>query len=221
VAFWNCWLNTQIKFQNSRGFSSNTWKGGGCALGQQGNTDIQDSVHSGAPESEHRARIERLFREHHEALMRFLRARFPVQEAREAAQEAFTRLLSVDSGAISYLRTFLFRSATNIAIDRHRRHEAEGRARSELPLVMWSEMADMLSPERRVSSEQTLRELERAIEEMPPKCREAFVMHQIDGMGFPEIAEHMQLGESMVRKYVAKGLLHCRARLEKEPSNAR
>lgn len=190
-------------------------------MGQQGNMDMQDPVHTDAPEGEHRARIERLFREHHESLMRFLRARFPVQDAREAAQEAFTRLLSLDSAAISYLRTFLFRSAANIAIDRHRRDEAEGRVRSELPLLMWSELADVLSPERRVSSEQTLGELQRAIEEMPPKCREAFVMHQIEGIDFPQIAEHMQLGESMVRKYVAKGLLHCRARLEKEPSNAR
>jgi RNA polymerase sigma factor (sigma-70 family) len=174
---------------------------------------MQESAQTNAPASEHRERIERLFREHHEDLIRFLRARFPVQEAREAAQEAFARLLSLDSGAISYLRAFLFKSAANIGVD--------GRTRSELPLLMFSEMADTLSPERRVSSEQALQQLQRAIEEMPSKCQQAFVMHQVEGMDFPEIAAHMQLGESMVRKYVAKGLLHCRARLEREPTHAK
>jgi RNA polymerase sigma factor (sigma-70 family) len=182
---------------------------------------MQESAQTNAPASEHRERIERLFREHHEDLIRFLRARFPVQEAREAAQEAFARLLSLDSGAISYLRAFLFKSAANIAIDGRRRDGVDGRTRSELPLLMFSEMADTLSPERRVSSEQALQQLQRAIEEMPSKCQQAFVMHQVEGMDFPEIAAHMQLGESMVRKYVAKGLLHCRARLEREPTHAK
>jgi RNA polymerase sigma-70 factor (ECF subfamily) len=82
-------------------------------------------------------------------------------------------------------------------------------------------MADVLSPERRVSGEQELQQVQRAIDEMPPKCQQAFIMHQIEGVDFPEIAAQMQLSESMVRKYVSKGLLHCRARLraEKEPSH--
>lgn len=180
---------------------------------------MQDSAQASAPASEHRATVEQAFREHHEDLIRYLKARFPVQEAREAAQEAFSRLLNLELGAITHLRAFLFRSAANIAIDRRRREGVDGRARSELPLLLFSEMADTLSPERRVSSEQALKQLQHAIEEMPPKCQQAFIMHQIEGIDFPEIAAHMQLGESMVRKYVAKGLLHCRARLEKEPAH--
>ena len=68
--------------------------------------------------------VERLFREHNEALIRFLRARVGSHnEAREVAQEAYVRLLSLDQpGAVSYLRAFLFKTAANIAIDRGRRH---------------------------------------------------------------------------------------------------
>src|SRR6266853_5926060 len=80
-----------------------------------------------APE-EHRSRaalVERLFREHNEALIRFLTARLrSYQDAREVAQEAYVRLLSLDQpGAVSYLRAFLFKTAANIAIDRRRRHQ--------------------------------------------------------------------------------------------------
>lgn len=179
----------------------------------QGNTADMDSGRTSSPADEHRARIERLFREHHDDLLKFLKARFPAQDAREAAQEAFTRLLSLDFSGIRSLRAFLFRAASNIAIDRRRHDGVDGRARAELPLLMFSEMADTLTPERRVSSEQALLQLQRAIEEMPPRCQQAFIMHQIEGVDFPKISEHMQLGESMVRKYVTKGLLHCRARL--------
>src|SRR5579859_6647978 len=69
-------------------------------------------------------RIERLFREHNEALVRFLLARLRSRQAAlEVAQEAYVRLLSLDQpGAVSYLRSFLFKTAANIAIDRRRRH---------------------------------------------------------------------------------------------------
>jgi len=64
--------------------------------------------------------VERLFREHNEALIRFLRGRVGSHnEALEVAQEAYVRLLSLDQpGAVSYLRAFLFKTAANIAIDR-------------------------------------------------------------------------------------------------------
>src|SRR5262245_1247058 len=81
------------------------------------------------------ALIERLFREHNEALVRFLlsRLRSP-QEAQEVAQEAYVRLLNLDEpGAVSYLRAFLFRTAANLAVDRLRREEMHTRA-TALPL---------------------------------------------------------------------------------------
>src|ERR1700744_5689079 len=70
--------------------------------------------------------VERLFREHNEALLRFLRGRVGSRnEALEIAQEAYVRLLSLDQpGAVSYLRAFLFKTAANIAIDRHRRDQS-------------------------------------------------------------------------------------------------
>src|ERR1700726_1589399 len=91
--------------------------------------------------------VERLFREHNEALIRFLRARVgSFHEAREVAQEAYVRLLSLDKpGAVSYLRAFLFKTAANIAVDRHRRDDVRSRA-AELPL--FQEFADTLTPER-------------------------------------------------------------------------
>jgi RNA polymerase sigma factor (sigma-70 family) len=163
--------------------------------------------------------VEKLFREHNEALIRFLRARVgSFHEAREVAQEAYVRLLSLDKpGAVSYLRAFLFKTAANIAIDRHRRDDVRSRA-TGLPL--FQEFADTLTPERRLAGEQTIRRLERLIAAMPPKCRQAFVLSQVYGAEFGEIARTMGLSESMVRKYVMRSLLYCRARLDLETGPA-
>src|SRR5690554_3165594 len=117
------------------------------------------------------ALVERLFREHNEALIRFLRARLrSYQEACEVAQEAYVRLLSLDRpGAVSYLRAFLFKTAANIAIDRRRRHETYNRL-TALPL--FREFTDTLTPERRLAGKQMLRRLERLLATMPPKCQQ-------------------------------------------------
>lgn len=162
---------------------------------------------------QHAELVERLFREHNEALIRFLMARLrSYHDAREVAQEAYVRVLSLDEpGAVSYLRAFLFRTAANLATDRQRRAATHLRA-TELPL--FHEFADARTPERRVADEQTVQRLERLVAAMPAKCRQAFVLYQFEGLGLPEIAERMRMSERMVRKYVIRGLLHCRTQLD-------
>src|SRR6267142_2354599 len=71
---------------------------------------------------ERSALVNRLFREHNRSLMNFLVKRLrSAQEARDVAQEAYVRLLQLDRiGTVSYLRSYLFRTALNIATDRLR-----------------------------------------------------------------------------------------------------
>src|ERR1700722_14351166 len=106
--------------------------------------------------------IERLFREHNEALIRFLCGRVSSRnEALEVAQEAYVRLLSLDQpGAVSYLRAFLFKTAANIAIDRRRRHLSYDKFAGQ---SLFGEFAENRTPERQVAAEQTLQRLEKLI----------------------------------------------------------
>ncbi len=169
---------------------------------------------AGAGEDANRAAlIERLFREHNQALIRFLMARLrSYQDARDVAQEAYVRLLSLDQpGAVSFLRAFLFKTAANIAIDRRRRDATHLRA-TELPL--FHEFADARTPERRAADAQTVQRLEKLVAAMPRKCQQAFVLHQFHGRDFSSIAQEMKISERMVRKYVVRALLHCRQQLD-------
>jgi RNA polymerase sigma factor (sigma-70 family) len=176
-----------------------------------------DQVAEPTPESEQsRASVvERLFREHNEALIRFLRGRVGSHsEALEVAQEAYVRLLSLDQpGAVSYLRAFLFKTAANIAIDRRRRDQNFDKVTER---QLFTELAENRTPERQLSGEQTLHRLELLIESMPPKCRQSFVLNQIHGLDAATIAGQLGITDSMVRKYVVRALLHCRAHMDFE-----
>src|SRR5690348_5364543 len=90
--------------------------------------------------------VEALFRVHNKSLVRFLAARLSSDaEAREVAQEAYVRLLQLDQPqAVGFLRAFLFKTASNIAIDRLRRRRL---AKAACTADSFSFSADELSPE--------------------------------------------------------------------------
>jgi RNA polymerase sigma factor (sigma-70 family) len=180
------------------------------------------STPEGADGQRYRVRValvERLFREHNEALVRFLRARLrSQQEALEVAQDAYVRLLSLDEpGAVSYLRAFLFKTAENLAVDRMRRDEIHTRVTET---ALFREFADGRTPEREIAAAQTLQRLERVIAAMPSKCRRAFMMRRFEGKDITAIAHELNLSKRRVREYVAEALLRCQSslNLERPPS---
>ncbi len=173
------------------------------------------------PLPEHAALIGSLFHEHNETLVRFLSSRLQSrQEAMEIAQEAYVRLLKLDQpGAVSYMRAFLFKTATNLASDRLRaRHRELHAVRARL----FDQFTEALTPERQVAGTQEVGLLNRLIQELPPKCRQIFLLQRFQGLRFDEIAMRMEISERMVRKHVVRALTYLRAGLQaakQEPSH--
>jgi RNA polymerase sigma factor (sigma-70 family) len=163
--------------------------------------------------SSHAQRISRLFSEHNESLVQFLATRLrSVQEAKEVAQEAYVRLLSLeDSGAVSFLRAFLFKTAANLAVDRIR---SRNRQQQALDAGLCDELREATTPDREAATAQEVEIVRRLVGELPPKCRHAFLLHRVQGVEFSEIAQEMGLSERMVRHYVLRAVLYCRAGLD-------
>lgn len=161
---------------------------------------------------DHDARIAELFESHNRALMRFLTYRLKSsQEAKEVAQEAYVRMLQLDApGGISYLRAFLFKTAANLAADRLKSATRRGRI-DQLEFFDLSDSAP--SAESRVAAGQELAVLLEAVEQLPAKCRYAFIMHRFYGHELSEVAQLMGLSERMVRIYVERAMVFCRERL--------
>lgn len=154
--------------------------------------------------------VERLFKEHNRALIGFLRTKLHNdQEAREVAQEAYVRLLQLESpGVVSFLQAYLFKIAANIAVDRIRHQIVRERAAAEHALF-FDEADESASVERRVLARDELRCISMAMQSMPPKCRMAFAMHVLLDRSIEDVAAEMSLSTRMVRYYIVRGLELC------------
>jgi len=158
-------------------------------------------------------RIADLFRDHNRALVAFLQCRLnSLSDAQEVAQEAYVRLVTMDRPEqVDSLRAYLFRVASNLAVDRLRARQV----RIEHPIDAPDEDLHLAPiPERHVQATGQLQELYKALRELPAKTARAFVMHVIDGSEISVIARAMKISERMVRYHVANALAHCRARVD-------
>lgn len=161
--------------------------------------------------------ISELFEKHNQSLLRFLIAKLgSEQEAQDVAQEAYAKLLGLDNDKIiSHMQAYLFRTANNLAIDRLRsRKRLNETALPEFEDNNTSSYESAHAVENAADAQQQLRLIQTIVAELPAKCRMAFLLYKFECLSYEEIAESMQLTESMVRKYVLRAIRYCHERLE-------
>src|SRR5580658_7679589 len=124
----------------------------------------------------HAQALARLFEAHNHALRSFLMARLGNEdEVKEVTQEAYARLLQLDKPeAISFLRAYLFKTAAHIAVDLARQR----RCRERFEASTEANWIDVASPDRRALATEELELVARALEELPPRYRQAFVLRR-------------------------------------------
>lgn len=152
------------------------------------------------------------FRENYEDLLRFLTRRTgSADRAADLVQDTYLRLATFQPAHldIENPRAFVYRVAGNLAIDTLRR---EGRLAADLTFLEAGEgVADSApSPEASALARERLRWLEWALDELPVKPRLALLLSRVEGRSFAEIAHQLDVSESMVAKYIARALRHCR-----------
>lgn len=155
-----------------------------------------------------RLSLEQAFRRYHGGLMNFLRRRLRSEEdAADVAQETYIRLAQAyeDSLEPETASTLIFRIADNVAKDlsrrRKSRHAADHCSAHLVPLV-----SEEPSQERRLHAQQQLERLYAAIESLPARCRQVFLLSRVDRMSYPQIARHCGISTSMVEKHITKAL---------------
>lgn len=166
--------------------------------------------------------IAELFRAHNDALVSFLAARLHnAQDARDVAQEAYVRLLQLDTpGALSFLRGYLFKIAENLAIDRIRHRAIRVRA-AYTEGLLFDDLDEGSSPERNLLAQEELSRISERLMELSSNCRQAFIMHVFLDRPTKDIAAEMDVSDRMVRNYVTRGLLVCQAVRDEMKRNSR
>ncbi len=143
---------------------------------------------------------DRLFREYHGPLVRYLTRRLGDRDwAEEVAQETFLRALR--QRTLANERAWLFTVATNLVRDAARR---ESRRRRRLDLLRAEESERMVeSPASAMERAEEQARARRALEQLPERDREALLMRE-EGLNYEEIAEALGLSVGSVGTTLAR-----------------
>jgi len=158
--------------------------------------------------------VQELFRRHGRQLTRFLNRRVQCPDlAADLAQETFLRLLgAAPVGAIGNGQAYLFRTAANLAVDHQRRQRL-------LPLIddpeaLQAVADDSPTPERVVLSRRELAAVEAALEDLPERTRDVFILARVEGLTYQAIGRRLNIPTQTAYSHMVRALCHLKARLD-------
>jgi len=153
--------------------------------------------------------LKQLFLAHRRELQAYLTRRLRDREiAADLTQETFLRFAEQGSRTtVVDDRSYLYRTATNLAIDHVRRI---GRHRTDP--TPYGDLAgipeDQPGPEQIVDGRQRLNRLRAIVGKMPERTRQVFVLYRIEGLTYGEVAGRLGISVSSVQKHLAIALQH-------------
>ena len=156
--------------------------------------------------------LDSLYREHQSWLIKRLRARLSCsQQAADFAQDTFLRILSSPDcnqrvAAVREPRSYLATIANRVLIDHFRRSALE---KAYLEALASQPEAVAISPEHRLVLLECLQELDAMLSGLGTKVRRAFLLSQLHGMPYGDIAIDLGVSVSSVKKYMAKATTSC------------
>lgn len=155
-----------------------------------------------------------LFIENYDALIERVRWRLKnLQHVDDVVQDTFLKLQSIpQEREIDNPRSYIFRIADNLAMDRLRKDKLETRFFTDDDGEQSRDATP--SPEIQTDYRQRLERLSRIIDTLPPRQRQAFVLHKFEGLSHAEVARTMDISTSAVEKLIMKALLACRTQMD-------
>ena len=147
-----------------------------------------------------------LYRDHASALRRRLRARLgSTDDANELLHDAFARLLGSRSLAeVRDPRAFLNRIISNLLIDRSRRRSARP---IHVGIENEAELAVAPAQTDGIELEQVHRRYKELVDALPPRMRQVFLLHRVEGLGYKEIAERLDISVRTVEWHIAEAIV--------------
>lgn len=162
-----------------------------------------------------RRQVGTLYQQHHGWLHGWLTFRLGnACEAADLAQDTFVRVLlasarreqPVQLDALHEPRAYLTTVAKRVLFNHYRRQSLERAWFEALAQLPESEVP---SSEQQYLMLEALQEIDTLLEGLRPRVREAFLLSQLEGLGYAEIARRLQVCERSIKRYVAEALAHC------------
>lgn len=161
-----------------------------------------------------RETLHALSRKYTDVLRRyFLRRRFSYEEAEDSTQDVFARLARKGGLAdLANLPAYLFETASSVATDRFRRNAARQVDSHQSYDEAMHAPADF-SLEDVHQGRSDVERLIAALNELPERSRNAFILARMEGLSHSEIARRLGVSVSAIEKHVIKAAAHLAAKV--------
>ena len=154
-------------------------------------------------------RLTRSFAEVREELKRFLTRRAGRVEAEDLVQDVWLNLRERgDPTSWRTPRAVLFTTASNLATDAYRRTRTARRVFSG-DAANAEAVSPQAGPEEQVAANARVAQLIGALQQLPPACRDAFLLNRLEGLTHTAIAARLGVSTKTVQRYVERALTHC------------
>ena len=155
-----------------------------------------------------RCALGELYVQHHVWVVQLLRRKLGNQEqALDLAQDTFLRMLRTDTPPVlREPRAYLTTIASRLCGQYFRRQALE---RAYLESLAALEPEHVPSPESRLLVLEALDAVGQVLDGLGTRVREIFLLSQLDGLTYPQIATHMGLTVNVVQKAMLKAYRHC------------
>lgn len=151
-----------------------------------------------------------LYADHHRWLVGWLRHKANGADyAADLAQETFVRILNQPDhccDAMRAPRAYLVTVAHRLLINYAERQSLE---RAYLEVLGQMPACRAPSPEERLLILEALHEIDRMLDGLPPKARQAFLLSQLEGLGYSDIGLRLGVTVRTVKRYMATAFMQC------------
>lgn len=162
----------------------------------------------------HHPSASELYQEHHRWLYNWLCRRMGCSyTAADLAQDTFVRILARRGEVtqpppqqLQEPRAYLWAIAKGLVVDHLRRRSLE---QAYLEALAHLPEACSISPEEQEILLQTLHRIDALLDQLPAPVRQAFLLSQIHGLTYAEIAQQMNLSPRTIKRYMQQGFAQC------------
>ncbi|ODP38813.1 MULTISPECIES: RNA polymerase sigma factor [Sphingomonas] len=154
--------------------------------------------------SEDDRRLAAIYRERAPQLVRYLRTRLRGGEGEDLVQDAFARLARRGSlSALQNPEAYLKRIIRNLLIDRKRR----AAVRPQLVELDGNQLHVRAEQCDGIELAQLQAEYRSAVESLPPRTRQVFLLHRVEGQSMKDIAADLEISTRTAEWHVAQAIL--------------
>lgn len=150
-----------------------------------------------------RVELEAAYADNRERLLDFLTRELRCrQTAEDLVQEVFLAIPRARPiGPLGSPRAFLFRIASNLAINRSTQEARRRELREANAAILWTAV-DEVTPERQLLGAEALARIDAAIARLPERTRQILAWRRIDGLTNREIAGRLGISRTAVEKHM-------------------